>query len=88
MRDAVEHDGVPTLPDPFVVVVPAGQCEGVDVGLAAVDPVDDVVHLAAGRGFPAPWEGASFVAGVQGEPLPGGGEAAGAAVGEDAAGVV
>ena len=42
--DAVEHDRVPALPDPLVVVVAAGQCERVDVGLAAVDPVGDVVQ--------------------------------------------
>jgi hypothetical protein len=50
--DAVEHDRVPALPDPLVVggskgsavVMAAGQCERVDVGLTALDPVGDVVQ--------------------------------------------
>jgi hypothetical protein len=49
----------------------AGQGERVDVGLAALDPVGDVVHLGAGGGLPAPGERASLVSGDQGQPLRG-----------------
>jgi hypothetical protein len=69
-------------------VVPAGKGELVGVGPAALDPVGDVVHLGPGGGFAAVWERAALVAGHQGEPLRGGREPAGAAVGQDAAGVV
>jgi len=85
--DAVEHDRVPVLQD-RIVVVAAGEGEFVGVGGAAVDPVGDVVHLGAGGGFPALGERAALVAGHQGEPLRGGREPAGAAVGQDAAGLV
>jgi hypothetical protein len=63
--DAVEHDCSPALFGCFVVVVAAGDGQGVEVGGSAPGPVGGVVDLCVRGGAVTAGEGAAAVAGEE-----------------------
>src|SRR4051794_37088569 len=85
--DAVLDLDLPPVLLEVAVVEAAHEAEVVEVGAAALDPLDDVMNLGPGRGAIAAGEGAAAVPGGQREALTAGGQPAAGAVGEDPTGV-